>query len=211
MQNYGYCGVVEGTYEKLKRAEDIVLGAALVVIWAVPMVVIAVAIRLTSGDPVLFRQERGGLNGKPFRIAKFRTMTTSGQITSLGSFLRRWSLDELPQLFQVLSGELSLVGPRPHAIAHDEFYCQKLPEYLLRQRVKPGVTGWAQINGARGNVTTIAQMERRLRFDLEYIRLWSVALDLKIVGLTVARLRAPFDCSSELGERPKPFSSSRGK
>jgi len=162
------------------------------------LVLVALAIRLDSNGPALFKQIRTGLNGKPFRIYKFRTMTvqedgaviqqaTPGdpRVTRIGGILRRTSLDELPQLLNVIRGEMSLVGPRPHALAHDAYYGREIPSYAGRFAVKPGITGWAQVNGSRGETPTVADMQRRIDLDLWYVQNWSLALDLEILAQTV--------------------------
>ena len=162
------------------------------------MLAIAIAIKLTSKGPILFRQWRYGQGGKPIRILKFRTMTTcedgpvirqatknDARVTSLGRFLRRTSMDELPQFLQVITGELSIVGPRPHAVAHNEAYRTQIQGYMLRHMVKPGITGWAQVNGWRGETPTLDKMEGRVRRDLEYIRNWSLLWDLEIILRTI--------------------------
>ncbi|MFK8003401.1 MAG: undecaprenyl-phosphate glucose phosphotransferase [Polyangiales bacterium] len=181
----------------LKRIEDIILGTIFVTIGAIPMLFIAIGIKLTSKGPVFFRQRRYGLNGEVIDVLKFRSMTvaedgdkvtqaTKGdmRITKFGGFLRRASLDELPQLFHVVTGSMSLVGPRPHAVAHNEAYRQRIHGYMLRHKVKPGLTGWAQVNGWRGETDTLEKMERRIEHDLDYIRRWNLLFDLKIVFLT---------------------------
>jgi len=158
---------------------------------------IAAAIKLDSRGPVFFRQQRHGFNRYTFRIFKFRTMTTlddgavveqarkgDARVTRVGAFLRKWSLDELPQLINVLSGEMSLVGPRPHALAHDDHYEKLLKEYALRGRIKPGITGWAQVNGWRGETRDPEQMRRRVEYDVEYIENWELWLDIKILLMT---------------------------
>lgn len=182
----------------VKRLEDIVLGSIFLAIAAIPMLLIAVIIKLTSPGPVFFRQRRYGLNGEVIHVLKFRTMrvTEDGdrieqatrddqRITPFGALLRRTSLDELPQLFHVVSGTMSLVGPRPHAVAHNELYRKRIHGYMLRHKVKPGLTGWAQVNGWRGETDTLEKMEKRVQHDLEYIRRWGLWLDLKIVLMTV--------------------------
>ena len=184
----------------LKRLEDIVLGTLILALIAVPMAAIAAGIKFTSPGPVFFSQRRYGLNGRVVWVCKFRTMsvTEDGEnvpqtrhddtrVTPLGAFLRRTSLDELPQFFNVLMGDMSIVGPRPHAIAHNEQYRRLIHGYMLRHKVKPGVTGWAQINGWRGETDTLDKMRRRLDYDLEYVRTWSIWLDLKIIALTIVR------------------------
>ena len=165
---------------------------------SLPMLVIAIALKLTSRGPVFFVQRRYGLNGKEIRILKFRTMTVSEdgpnvvqaqkndkRITPLGAILRRNSLDELPQFLQVLAGEMSIVGPRPHAVAHNEQYRSLIPGYMLRHKVKPGITGWAQVNGWRGETPDVELMKKRVEYDLEYINRWTVLWDIKIVLLTI--------------------------
>ena len=163
-----------------KRAEDLVLGTLLLVLTLPLMVAIAVAIRLDTAGPALFRQTRRGLNNRPFGILKFRTMVFvpgpeltvlqarrhDPRVTRVGRVLRRTSLDELPQLFNVLKGEMSLVGPRPHALAHDARYAALIAGYAERHRVPPGITGWAQVNGHRGETDTLAKMRRRVEHDL---------------------------------------------
>ncbi len=182
----------------LKRIEDIMLGSVIMAVIAAPMVVIAILLKLTSRGPIFFVQRRYGLNGKEIRVLKFRTMTVSEdgaqvqqaqkndkRVTKLGAVLRRTSLDELPQFLQVLAGQMSVVGPRPHAVAHNEMYRVLIPGYMLRHKVKPGVTGWAQVNGWRGETPDVSWMKKRVEFDLEYIRRWTVLWDIKIVLLTI--------------------------
>ncbi|MEX0642408.1 MAG: undecaprenyl-phosphate glucose phosphotransferase [Pirellulales bacterium] len=182
----------------LKRATDVVVGALLSVAAAVPMLAIAAAIKLTSPGPVFFRQRRYGLDGREILVWKFRTMTccddgptvrqvTRGdsRITAVGAFLRRTSLDELPQLFNVLEGGMSLVGPRPHANAHNEQYRSMIEGYMLRHKVKPGITGLAQVSGYRGETETLEKMEKRVACDHQYIREWSFWMDLRILSKTL--------------------------
>jgi putative colanic acid biosynthesis UDP-glucose lipid carrier transferase len=182
----------------LKRFEDLVAGAAILTIVAIPMAIIALGVRLSSAGPVFFSQCRYGLNGKEIRILKFRTMTVcedgpvvrqatrgDSRVTRFGAFLRQTSLDELPQFLQVMTGDMSIVGPRPHAIAHNEIYRSKIHGYMLRHKVKPGITGWAQVNGWRGETDTVDKMEKRVEHDLEYIRNWDLVWDLKIIFLTI--------------------------
>jgi Undecaprenyl-phosphate glucose phosphotransferase len=163
------------------------------------MVAIAVAVKLSSQGPVLFRQKRKGLDGRVFTIYKFRTMRPHGQahgvvqqatrndprVTAVGRFLRRTSLDELPQFFNVLRGEMSVVGPRPHALEHDEFYIPLIAGYIDRYRIKPGITGWAQVNGLRGETDQLEKMADRIQHDLYYLRHWSFGLDMRIVIATL--------------------------
>ncbi len=191
-------GPHSGGESLLKRAEDLVLGACFLALAALPMLGIAAAIRLTSRGPVLFRQRRYGIDGREIVVWKFRTMTVAEdgativqarpgdtRVTPLGRFLRRYSLDELPQLFNVLAGTLSLVGPRPHAVAHNEQYRRLIHGYMLRHKGKPGITGLAQVNGCRGETDTVEKMQRRVDYDLEYLRTWSVMLDLRILARTL--------------------------
>lgn len=188
----------EGVGGWLKRLEDIVLVTIGLILISPIMLGIALAVKLTSDGPAFFRQRRYGLSGREIYVLKFRTMTVcedganvqqaqkdDKRITPLGAFLRRTSLDELPQLFNVLGGSMSLVGPRPHAVAHNEQYRQKIQGYMLRHKVKPGITGWAQVNGWRGETETIDKMERRVEHDLHYIHNWRLSLDIKILFLTV--------------------------
>ena len=181
-----------------KRTLDLVAGSVILVIIALPMLLIALAIRLTSKGPALFRQQRYGIGGEPITVWKFRTMTAAdsddqvlqqatkndSRITPLGAFLRKASLDELPQFFNVMTGTMSIVGPRPHAVIHNEFYRTAIHGYMLRHKVKPGITGLAQIKGYRGETDTLEKMEGRIKYDLEYIRSWSLWLDIKLIVLT---------------------------
>jgi Undecaprenyl-phosphate glucose phosphotransferase len=181
-----------------KRVEDLLLGCLLVVLTLPAMAMCAVAIKLDSPGPVLFRQARQGFNNNIIMVLKFRSMTHTAQpdervaqatrndrrVTRVGRILRRTSLDELPQLFNVLRGEMSLVGPRPHAVVHNQQYAALIDDYLGRHRVQPGLTGWAQVNGLRGETDTLDKMQKRVEYDLVYINNWSIALDLKIIALT---------------------------
>jgi putative colanic acid biosysnthesis UDP-glucose lipid carrier transferase len=182
----------------VKRLEDIVLSSMILILIAIPMLVIAIAIKLTSKGPVFFAQTRYGLNGRPIKVLKFRSMTTcddgpvivqakkgDARITPLGAFLRRTSLDELPQFWNVFTGQMSVVGPRPHAVAHNEIYRGQIRGYMLRHKVKPGITGWAQVNGLRGETEVVEKMQSRVQHDLYYIDNWSLFWDLKIVFLTI--------------------------
>ena len=184
----------------IKRVEDLVLGTLFLAIAAIPMIAIGVAVRLTSPGAAIFKQRRYGLNGEVVNVWKFRTMSVcengeqisqakqgDPRITPLGKFLRKTSLDEFPQLINVLQGRMSLVGPRPHAVAHNEQYRKLIHGYMLRHKVKPGITGWAQVNGWRGETDTLDKMEKRVECDLEYIRNWSIWLDIKIIWLTLFR------------------------
>lgn len=188
----------QGASDLLKRAEDIVLSSIILLMLTLPMLCIAAAVKLTSPGPVIFKQKRYGLDGKQILVYKFRSMKVQDngpvvkqatkndpRITKLGSFLRRTSLDELPQFINVLQGRMSIVGPRPHAVAHNEEYRKLIKGYMLRHKVRPGITGWAQVNGLRGETETINKMVKRVEYDLDYIHRWSVWLDLKIIFMTV--------------------------
>lgn len=185
----------------LKRIEDLVLSSIILTLVLPLMLMIAVGVKLSSPGPVIFKQRRYGVDGSSIDVWKFRTMTVcengpvvrqvtrdDPRIKPFGAFLRRYSLDELPQFFNVLQGRMSIVGPRPHAVAHNEFYRKEIFQYMIRHKVKPGVTGLAQINGCRGETDTMDKMERRVSYDLEYIEHWSLLLDLKIIVLTVFRV-----------------------
>lgn len=182
----------------LKRAADVALAAAALIVTAVPMLAIALAVKLSSPGPVFFRQRRYGLDGREILVWKFRSMricedggvirqATQGdpRVTAVGAVLRRTSLDELPQLLNVLGGSMSLVGPRPHATAHNEQYRRLIRGYMLRHKVKPGITGLAQVNGCRGETETVDKMKRRVEWDHRYIRGWSLWLDLRILARTL--------------------------
>ena len=188
----------EGVVAVLKRLEDLVVGSAILALILLPMLAIAIAIKLDSRGPILFRQWRYGLNGRRIRLLKFRTMKAcedgpavkqatknDPRVTRIGRFLRRTSLDELPQFLQVITGELSVVGPRPHAVAHNEVYRSLIDGYMLRHIVKPGITGWAQVNGWRGETEQLEKMKKRVEHDLDYIRSWSLLWDIKIILLTI--------------------------
>ncbi|MBI1383304.1 MAG: undecaprenyl-phosphate glucose phosphotransferase [Rhizobiales bacterium] len=181
----------------IKRAEDAILAPLLLVVASPILLVAAIAVRLDSPGPILFRQMRHGLNHREIEVLKFRTMTVTEngpdvrqatrndpRVTRVGRFLRRTSIDELPQLVNVLRGDMSLVGPRPHAISHNEEYSAMLERYSNRHNVKPGITGWAQVNGYRGETRTPEDMANRIRYDLEYIDNWSILFDLKILAMT---------------------------
>jgi putative colanic acid biosynthesis UDP-glucose lipid carrier transferase len=188
-----------GPARLLKRLEDLALGALISVLVLPLCLGIALAIALTSPGPVLFKQYRTGINGKRFKVYKFRSMVVhqeeGGQVTQarkgdsrvtrVGTFLRRTSLDELPQFFNVLQGRMSIVGPRPHALAHNEYYKELVESYMQRHKVKPGITGWAQVNGYRGETDTLEKMQKRVEHDLWYIDNWSLGLDLKIILQTI--------------------------
>ena len=184
----------------LKRVFDVVFSVLALIAISPVMIGIALAVKLSSPGPILFKQKRYGLNGTRYWVYKFRSMyvgddasrqlvqATRGdpRITPVGRFIRRTSLDELPQFFNVIKGEMSVVGPRPHSVAHNELYRKEIKRYMVRHKVKPGVTGWAQVNGLRGDTAQIERMEERIKFDLEYIRNWSPGLDIKIIFKTVA-------------------------
>jgi exopolysaccharide biosynthesis polyprenyl glycosylphosphotransferase len=182
----------------LKRCFDLLVVMVMLPALTPLLLCIAIAIKLDGGGPILFRQRRRGLNGRPFKILKFRTMMVmedgdnvsqasrnDPRTTRLGRFLRRTSLDELPQLINVLCGEMSLVGPRPHAVVHDDAFEKQIAEYPLRQQVRPGITGWAQVQGFRGKTSTIAQLRHRIDCDLWYVRHWTPFLDIKILAMTI--------------------------
>lgn len=187
-----------GGHKLMKRLQDVILGTAILLLVSPLLLMIAIAIKLTSKGAVFFKQDRYGIDGKKIKVWKFRSMTVSensnlvvqatkndSRITPLGAFLRRTSLDELPQFFNVLQGSMSIVGPRPHAVAHNEEYRKLIQGYMLRHKMKPGITGWAQINGWRGETDTLEKMQKRIEYDLNYIHNWSLLWDLKIVFLTV--------------------------
>ncbi len=182
----------------LKRTMDLVLAGLAVVVVSPVMLTVAAAVKLTSKGPAIFRQRRYGLNGEEILVYKFRSMITTedgavirqatrsdSRITPVGRFIRKTSLDELPQLFNVLTGKMSLVGPRPHAVAHNEEYRKLISGYMIRHKVRPGITGLAQVNGQRGETDTLEKMAERVRIDLEYLRHWSPWLDIVILFKTV--------------------------
>ena len=190
----GYRGVI-------KRFTDIAFAAAMLLIAAPLMLALAVMVRMSSPGPVIFSQRRYGLDGREIMVWKYRTMTVQedgaqvvqatkedARITRVGRFMRRYSLDELPQLFNVLQGRMSLVGPRPHAVAHNEEYRKLIKGYMVRHKVPPGMTGLAQVNGCRGETARVEDMQARVNYDLEYLRRWTPVLDLKILLLTAVRL-----------------------
>jgi len=184
---FGYRGVV-------KRLMDVSIAGVGLLLLAPFLAVVALLVKLTSPGPVIFRQRRYGLDGQEISVYKFRTMTVTEdgaeirqatrddeRVTPLGRFLRRYSIDELPQLLNVVQGTMSLVGPRPHAVAHNEEYRKLIKGYMIRHKVLPGITGLAQVSGCRGETRTLEQMQARVRYDLDYLRHWSPALDLKIM------------------------------
>jgi putative colanic acid biosysnthesis UDP-glucose lipid carrier transferase len=191
-----------------KRTLDLLVSAGGLVVLSPLLVLLAILVKLTSRGPILFRQVRTGLGGEPFVILKFRTMTVQEhgnsviqarrddhRLTPIGGFLRRSSLDELPQFLNVLFGDMSIVGPRPHAIAHDMHYGGMIPTYSERFRVRPGITGLAQCNGARGPTETLDKMRRRVRLDLAYVEKWSWLMEVKIIAKTIKVLIAGDDCA----------------
>jgi len=185
----------------LKRVADIIISGTLLVLLFPLLVMTAIAIKLDSPGPVIFKQRRSGFNGRQFQIMKFRTMSVledgekvvqatpnDSRVTRVGAWLRRTSIDELPQLLNVLSGQMSVIGPRPHALAHDSEFGAQVAKYAYRHHVKPGITGWAQVHGFRGRTSTVADIERRLELDLWYIDNWSLGLDFKIALMTMIEI-----------------------
>lgn len=193
------CSPMDGPPRFLKRLEDLLLGVIICLLIAPVCLLIAIVVKLTSNGPVLFKQYRTGINGKSFKVYKFRSMVVHKEktgsvtqatkndvrVTRVGAFLRRTSLDELPQFFNVLQGRMSIVGPRPHALSHNEYYKDLVESYMQRHKVKPGITGWAQVSGYRGETDTLEKMQKRVEYDLWYIDNWSLWLDLRIIFLTV--------------------------
>jgi len=199
-----FCGPCSLRDRLLKRTFDIVVATtALMLLWPL-LVVIATLIKLDSRGPVLFRQTRLGFNNEPIRVLKFRSMTTlddatdefrqavrnDPRVTRIGRMLRRTNIDELPQLLNVLRGEMSIVGPRPHAVAHNHMFADQIRRMFRRHNVKPGITGWAQVNGLRGETDTFEKMQKRIEHDLYYVDNWSFFFDLKIMVMTVISKRA---------------------
>lgn len=187
-----------GTNQLMKRLSDIVMASIILVLISPLLLAVAIGVKLSSPGPIIFKQRRNGLDGEEIIVYKFRSMraldngsvvkqATKGdpRITPFGAFIRRTSLDELPQFINVLQGRMSIVGPRPHAVAHNEEYRKLIKAYMVRHKVKPGITGWAQVNGLRGETDTIDKMVARVEYDLEYLRNWSLALDLQIILRTV--------------------------
>lgn len=191
---------LDGFNGLLKRVEDIVIALGIIILVLPFSIPIAIAVRLSGPGPIIFKQLRLGADGKPINIYKFRSMKThvdsevkqavkdDDRVTKVGAFLRRTSLDELPQFYNVLQGRMSVVGPRPHAISHNEHYKELVESYMQRHRVKPGITGWAQVNGLRGETRTLDKMEKRVELDLYYIDNWSLVFDIKIILLTVFKI-----------------------
>jgi len=187
-----------GTDSVVKNVSDFVLASLILLLLSPLMLCIALAVKITSPGPAIFKQRRYGLNGEEIIVYKFRSMTVSEdgsqivqahkddpRITRIGAFLRRTSLDELPQFINVLQGRMSIVGPRPHAVAHNELYRKLIKGYMLRHKVRPGITGWAQVNGLRGETEVLEKMQARIEFDLHYLQNWSIWLDLWIIIRTV--------------------------
>ena len=182
----------------VKRLSDIVLSTLILLLIFPLLIVLAILVKLTSPGPVIFKQRRYGLDGEQILVYKFRSMTVTedgphipqaqkndARVTRLGAFMRRTSLDELPQFVNVLQGRMSIVGPRPHAVAHNELYRKLIKGYMVRHKVRPGITGWAQVNGYRGETTTLDKMQGRIDYDLDYLRNWSLRLDLHIILKTI--------------------------
>ncbi len=187
-----------GINRLVKRGSDIVLASLILLLTAPLLLMLAIGVRSSSLGPVIFRQRRNGLDGEEIEIYKFRSMRAADngdhipqaskndpRITRFGAFMRRRSLDELPQFINVLQGRMSIVGPRPHAVAHNEQYRRLIKAYMVRHKVRPGITGWAQVNGFRGETETLEKMQSRVEFDLEYLRNWSLLFDLQIIARTV--------------------------
>ena len=187
-----------GTNDLVKRISDVVLSSLILVLISPLLLAISVGVKMSSPGPIIFKQRRNGLDGEEIIVYKFRSMraednghvvkqATKGdpRVTPFGAFIRRTSLDELPQFINVLQGRMSIVGPRPHAVAHNEEYRKLIKAYMVRHKVKPGITGWAQVNGLRGETDTIDKMKARVEYDLEYLRNWSLALDLQIIVRTI--------------------------
>jgi putative colanic acid biosynthesis UDP-glucose lipid carrier transferase len=183
-----------GISHAIKRLTDIVISSGLLIALSPVLIGVAIAVKLSSPGPIVFRQKRYGVGGKEIDVYKFRSMRVEppsdqvkqatqndNRITRVGKFIRKSSLDELPQFVNVLQGSMSIVGPRPHAVQHNELYRKLIPGYMLRHKVKPGITGWAQVNGLRGETETIDKMRRRIQYDLVYISHWSVSFDIRII------------------------------
>jgi putative colanic acid biosynthesis UDP-glucose lipid carrier transferase len=185
----------------VKRVSDLFLASLILLLASPIMLVVALGVALTMPGSIIFKQRRYGLDGREITVYKFRSMLSSddsnnvvqakrddSRIPPFGRFIRRYSLDELPQLVNVVQGRMSLVGPRPHAVAHNEEYRRLIKGYMIRHKVAPGITGLAQIRGHRGETRTVEQMRARVESDLEYLRRWSLGLDLRIIGLTILRI-----------------------
>ncbi len=190
-----------GINRLVKRATDLCLASLMLVLASPILLIVATGVALTTPGSIIFKQRRYGLDGRQITVYKFRSMLSSddsdrvpqaqrndSRVTPFGRFIRKYSLDELPQLVNVVQGRMSLVGPRPHAVAHNEEYRRLIKGYMIRHKVAPGITGLAQIRGHRGETSTVEQMKVRVESDLEYLRRWSLALDLKIIGVTILRI-----------------------
>ncbi|MBX9445922.1 undecaprenyl-phosphate glucose phosphotransferase [Dickeya chrysanthemi] len=188
----------DGIGSVIKRVEDLLIGGIITLLISPLLLMIAIGIKLTSPGPVFFKQDRYGLSGNKIKVWKFRSMhvmensdvvkqatKNDPRVTRFGAFLRRTSLDELPQFFNVLQGTMSIIGPRPHAVVHNEQYRQLVENYMIRHKVKPGISGLAQVNGYRGEVDTLDKMEKRVYYDIAYIQSWSLWLDIKIIFKTI--------------------------
>jgi len=191
----------QGSRGLIKRSMDIVISAIALTVLSPFLLLVALLVKLSSPGPIIFRQRRYGLDGQVIDVLKFRTMTVTEdgaivqqatrddeRVTSIGRLLRRYSIDELPQLLNVLAGSMSLVGPRPHAVAHNEQYRRLIKGYMVRHKVPPGITGLAQVNGCRGETSRLEDMQRRIEFDLDYLRYWSPTLDLRILVQTLLQV-----------------------
>ena len=195
-------GLHDPQFRLVKRIEDLVVAGLAVIALTPLLAVLAVGVKLSSPGPVLFRQRRHGLGGKEFMMLKFRSMRVHAEtpdkitqasrndprVTRFGAFLRRTSLDELPQFFNVLGGSMSVVGPRPHAVQHNNQYEKLIVRYMHRHYVKPGITGWAQVHGLRGETLELRSMKKRVQYDIDYIRRWSLTLDIRIIALTAFKV-----------------------
>lgn len=188
----------EGLGHIVKRIEDIIIGSAIMLLISPVLIAVAIGVKRSSPGPILFKQDRYGLGGKKIKVWKFRSMKVmensavvtqatknDPRVTKFGAFIRRTSLDELPQFINVLQGTMSIVGPRPHAVAHNEEYRILVDNYMIRHKIKPGITGLAQISGYRGETDTLDKMEKRIQYDIRYMQNWSLFLDLKIIFLTI--------------------------
>lgn len=187
-----------GTNDLVKRVSDVILASIILVLISPLLAGVAIGVKLSSPGPVIFKQRRNGLDGEEIIVYKFRSMRTQdngavvrqatkgdSRITPFGAFIRKTSLDELPQFINVLQGRMSIVGPRPHAVAHNEEYRRLIKAYMVRHKVRPGITGWAQVHGFRGETETIDKMQARVEYDLEYLRNWSLGLDMQIIIRTI--------------------------
>jgi undecaprenyl-phosphate glucose phosphotransferase len=195
-------GLPDQHFRLVKRVEDLIVASAALVLLAPLLAVLAAGVKISSPGPVFFRQRRHGLGGKEFSMLKFRSMRVHAEtpdkitqatrndprITRFGAFLRRSSLDELPQFLNVLGGSMSVVGPRPHAIQHNNHYEKLIERYMHRHYVKPGITGWAQVHGLRGETPELRSMKKRVQYDIDYIRRWSPTLDVRIIALTAFKV-----------------------